>query len=343
MSAAQQAAALRALSALLDELWGPGGAGRPRLVGPDTHSIHDAGSPNSQVLAYLAAFASAAADLPLHAVTHHEYIEVDWRNALNASFLDQTALLAQQVMAAVRAVSPSVEVWAGEISLHNGGGGSGANATPTNCADNRACGRFASLIWYADAMASKAAAGYQVFCRQDAVGADYALLNATTTAGGAWAYAPTPDFWLLLLWHSLVSGAPGARANVLGVSAAAAPASTRAYAFCAAGAPGGAKSVTLLLLNLDAAPACVATPDFAAPGQPLTQYALTPGAGAEGDSPVESFQALLNGRLLQLDAQGRVPALAGASVDGAQGIQLPPMSVSFVLVPVAAGAVPACS
>ena len=342
MTAAQQAAALRALSALLDELWGPApAAGRPQLVGPDTHSIHDAGSPNSQVLAYLAAFAVAAKDLPLHAVTHHEYIEVTWENALNASFLDQSGALARQVVAAVRAASPGVEVWAGEISLHNGGGGSGANATPTNCADNRACGRFASLIWYADAMAAKAVFGYSVFCRQDAIGADYALINATATApGGTWRYTPTPDFWLLLLWHQLVSGAPGSHVNVLAVEAPS-PKTTRAYAFCAAG--GGASSVTLLLLNLDAAPACVATPAFAAAGSPLTQWSLTPGAGGEGDSPIESYEALLNGALLQLDANGRVPALPGAPVDGAGGIHLPPMSVSFVIVPLTAGAVPACA
>jgi hypothetical protein len=342
MSAKQQAAALRVLSALLVELWPA--AGRPRLVGPDTHSIHDAGSPNSQVLAYLADFAAAAADLPLHAVTHHEYIEVTWQNALSATFLDQTAELAAQVVAAVRAASPTVEIWAGEISLHNGGGGAGKNATPTNCQDNRACGRFASLVWYADAMASKAAAGYQVFCRQDAVGADYALINASADAvTGAWSVAPTPDFWLLTLWHAIVSGAPGSRANVLGVARGGAlPASTRAYAFCPAGVPGGAASVTLLLLNLDSAPACVAAPAFASPGAALTQWSLTPGAGAEGDSPVESREALLNGQLLQLDAQGRVPQLAGRSVDASGGIQLPPMSVSFVRVPTAPGAVAAC-
>ena len=346
MTAAEQAAALHVLSALLDELWGPTGAGRPRLVGPDTHSIHDAGSPNGAVLAYLAAFARAAADLPLHAVTHHEYIEVTWQNALNATFLDETKDLAAQVVAAVRAASPAVEVWAGEISLHNGGGGAGANATPTNCQDNRVCGRFGSAVWFADAMASKASAGYQVFCRQDAIGADYALLNATAdAASGVWSYAPTPDFWTLALWHQLVSGAAGSKVNVLNVTAPGGRgAPLRAYGFCAAGTPGGAESATLLLLNLDAAaPACVAAPAFAAAGAPLTQFSLTPGAPAEGDSPVESREALLNGVLLALDAQGRVPPLRGASVDASKGIQLPPASVTFVVVPVAKGALPVCA
>jgi hypothetical protein len=169
----QQAAALGVLSGVLDDLYGPfPSPGRPQLVGPDTHSIHDAGSPNAAVLTYLADFvrASAAAQLPLHAVTHHEYIEIDYENVLNASFLDETAQLGAQVVRAVRAVSSGIEVWAGEVGPHNGGGGS--SHAPTNCAGNRVCGRFGSALWYADAMAAKAGAGYAKFCRQDAIGAD---------------------------------------------------------------------------------------------------------------------------------------------------------------------------
>ena len=338
MTAVQQAAALRVLSGLLDELYGLAGAGRPHLVGPDTHSVHDAGSPNSAVLAYLAAFTTATADIKLHAVTHHEYIEIDYKNVLNATFLDTSAGLAKQVMAAVRAVSSSVEVWAGAIGPHNGGGGN--NSAPTNCADNRVCGRFGSALWYADSLAAKALAGYALYCRQDLIGADYALLNATASAVmGAWSYQPTPDFFVLQLWHVLVSGAVGSSANVLAVVVGdgAPGASTRAYAYCAAR---GATSVTLLLLNLDAAPACVTTPAWATAGAPLTLYSLTPGTG---DSPVESHDAMLNGVLLRLDANGHVPALTGVPIDASAGITLAPISVSFVVVPFAQGAVPACA
>jgi hypothetical protein len=104
MTAVQQAGALGVLSSLLDDLYGPfPSPGRPALVGPDTHSIHDAGSPNGEVLKYLADFAAAAAKLPLHAVTHHEYIEIDYSNVLNASFLDASALLGAQVVAELAA------------------------------------------------------------------------------------------------------------------------------------------------------------------------------------------------------------------------------------------------
>ena len=348
MTAQQQAAALGVLSGVLDELYPAPSAGRPLLVGPDTHSIHDAGSPNSAVLRYLADFVSATAKLPLHAVTHHEYIEIDYLNVLNSTFLDESALLGGQVVAAVRAVSKGVQVWAGEIGPHNGGGGS--TTAPTNCAGNRVCGRFGSAIWYADALAAKAAAGYAKFCRQDAIGADYALLNATRDAAGAWQYAPSADFWALVLWHQLISGPPGALASprVLAASVpAAARATLRAYAFCQPGAPGSgaAAAVTLLLINLGGAQACVAMPAWAAAGAHATQFSLTPGETQPGATPIESPQTLLNGLLLQADAAGGIPDLQGDSFPvGAGVITLPPLSVSFVLVPLdkAGTGVPAC-
>ena len=107
MTAQQQAAALGVLSGVLDELYGPDprAPGRPLLVGPDAHGVHDPSQNNSAVLDYLADFATATATLPLYAVTHHEYIEIDYLSVLNASFLDASALLGAQVVAAVRAAS----------------------------------------------------------------------------------------------------------------------------------------------------------------------------------------------------------------------------------------------
>lgn len=324
MTAEEQAAAYAVLSATLDAVYGAGAADRPQLVGPDTHSLHDAGQSGAAILAYLAAFARAVKPGSLHAVTHHEYIQISNTNVLNASFLDASATIAAGVVAAVRAVSPSLEIWAGEIGPHNGG------TLPTpNCADNKICGRYGSAIWYADSMSAKARAGYQQYCRQDAVGADYALLNAS--AG----FAPSPDYFVLRLWHALVAQAPGSRVAVLDVGGA--PRALRAYAYCPAAA--GAANVTLLLINLDAAaPACVAAPAFAAPGAPLAVYALTPGAGG-----LEAATALLNGAPLALDAAGRLPDMPPVRVPQAGGITLPPMSVVFAVVPTAAGAVPACN
>ena len=348
MSAQQQAGAFVALSALLDSVYGAGAADRPALIGPDPHSFRDAGSSMAQQLAYIKAFITSLGSVPLRAVTHHEYsafssplcphhllraqatprpsppppraVEIDYKNILEPGFLDTTASIAASVMQAVRSVSASVEVWAGEVGPHNGGTNTGGQVP--NCAANRVCGRYGSLLWYADSMALKAKAGYAAYCRQDLIGADYALVNVTSLS-------PAPDYYLLLLWKGLVG------TRVLSVQQPAAP-TTRAYAFCAA--PGAAAALAgaanasvaaLVLVNLQqGSSACYAAPAAAAQGATMAVYTLTPGAGG-----VESAQALLNGRLLELDAGGRLPQLPAASVPASQGINLPPMSVTIALLP----------
>ena len=90
---------------------------------------------------------------------------------LDPSFLDITASIASAVVSGVRNVSATVGVVAGEIGPHNGGTYGPGGVTP-NCAGNKVCGRFGSALWYADSMATKAAAGYAAYCRQDVIGAD---------------------------------------------------------------------------------------------------------------------------------------------------------------------------
>lgn len=140
------------------------------------------------------------------------------------------------------------------------------------------------------------------------------LLNSTSLA-------PSADFWLLVLWKKLVGP------RVLGVSGTPSKSTTRAYGFCA---PSGA-SATLVLINLASAPGCAELPvGFAAPGAPLTQYSLTP--GAEG---VTSATTLLNGAPLVLDAAGRLPQMEGKSVPQTGGVALPPLSVTLLVAPLA--------
>jgi len=326
MTAAEQGAAFVALSAVLDDVYGAA-ADRPRLVGPDTHSFHDAGSATAKVVLYLQDFARAAGPV-LHAVTHHEYIEITADNVLDPKFLDLSAAIARDMVAAVRAVSPTLGVWAGEIGPHNGGTYGPGGVVP-DCSGNHVCGRYGSAIWYADSMAAKAAAGYEAYNRQDAVGADYGLLNSTTLL-------PTPDYWLLRVW----SAAVGARA--LAVAAPAGAPSLRAYAFCARNSSAAAPAVALLLINLNAAaPACAAAPAWAAAGARAAAYVLTPGGGA-GAAAVTDAGARLNGAPLALDAAGRVPPVAPASAVLDGGLVVPPLGVAFFVVPAAPGAAPAC-
>ena len=114
MSAEDQAGALLSLSSLLDSVYGPSSSVRPVLIGPDPHSFRDAGSSMAQQLAFIKTFVTTLGKTPLRAVTHHEYIEIDYKNVLDPKFLDTTANIAVQVMEAVRSVNSNVEVWAGE-------------------------------------------------------------------------------------------------------------------------------------------------------------------------------------------------------------------------------------
>jgi hypothetical protein len=116
MSAQQQAQAFGVLSSMLDDVYGKG-EGRPALVGPDPHSFKDAGSSVSQLLAYIKTFLSAmqSQGTQLRAMTHHEYIEVDYKNIVDPSFLDITGTIASGIVAAVRSVNPTVEIWAGAL------------------------------------------------------------------------------------------------------------------------------------------------------------------------------------------------------------------------------------
>ena len=324
LSPSEYAAAYAILHALVDDVWGAGAASKPALVGPDKNSAGEG--------PYLAAFA-VAAGANVSALTYHSYLDVTAVTVLEPTRMDKTTAAAANITAAVRAaVSPSVAIFAGEIGPHTG---DGANSSFARCSDNKLCGRFGSVLWYADSMAATAVAGHAAYCRQDIVGADYALINTSAPgSGGATmtgGFTPAPDYYLLLLWKRLV----GARVLDAGVNVTAAY--TRPYAFCARGS--GGASVTLVVINLSNDTSCVAVPTFAAGN--LTVYSLTSGDVAEG---VQAYTVRLNaGPPLALSADGRLPPLDGARVDAGGGpVPLPPQSVTLITVP-AATPLPACA
>jgi hypothetical protein len=258
-----------------------------------------------------------------------EYIQVTAATVLNATELDSTRVNAAAIVAAVRSVNATVPIWAGETSLHTGA--SDGDSLVANCSSNGLCGRFGSCIWYADAMGIKAAAGYELFARQDLVGASYALVNTSTPDGQlVGAFTPSPDYYLLHVWQRVVGE------GVLAVALAPpTPPSVRAYAFCTRGA---AASVTLVLINLANATACVGAPAFAPAGASLTRFSFTAGDAAAG---VGAWTARLNGVELRLRADGTLPALDGAVEPIGDGVELPPVSVSLLVVP--AGDAGACA
>jgi hypothetical protein len=162
----------RILSKLIAELW-PDPAVRPKVIGPDVHGFH--GDPktvkdDASKLRYLKEFVPNCSLLgvPLHAATHHEYIEVDEypQTPPRVAQLEITGQVASAVNETLATVAPAVQIWAGEIGPHNGG---------TVACDHTEMrwANFADSHWYLDSMGVKAANGYSVFCRQDFVGIDY--------------------------------------------------------------------------------------------------------------------------------------------------------------------------
>ena len=117
LSAEQQAAGLLALDDALKGVYGADP--RPLLIGPDALGLHSllappGAIPTAVILKYMQDFVVGMQGR-LRAVTHHEYIEINATNVLQPAFMDTTLQLARAVVSAVRAVSATVEIWAGEI------------------------------------------------------------------------------------------------------------------------------------------------------------------------------------------------------------------------------------
>jgi heparanase 1 len=165
------------------------------------------------------------------------------------------------------------------------------------------------MLWYGDAMASKAVAGYAAFCRQDFIGADYGLVNFTSLA-------PSPDYWLLVLWKQLIG------TRVIAVSSPPPNPLVRTYGFCGT-KPG---TVALLIVHLGSTSTCLEAPGLAKPGSQRTEYSLTP-----SDGTVTAVGVGLNGGVpLAFGPGGALPSLDGVPVPAANPINLAPLSVTFV-------------
>lgn len=307
--APSEAADFKVLSELVNEMY-QDKATQPKLIGPDPHGFHNADSVNQKAGTFLRDFAGNCSSLgvPLHAITHHEYVDVQQNLAQPppASTLDLVYEIGIQVNATVRpALRQEQGIWVGESGPHNGG-------SPGVCpaSEQRWMG-FADSFWYMDAMASKAKAGYAAFCRQNFVGIDYALLQCD--------YSPAPDYYAGLLWGTLMG--PGVVQTTVSNRN---QNSTRIYAHCTADTPG---DLTMLLINLDPAATVNVTLHGAGAATNRTEYHLTAGPGGVGAGAVA-----LNGAVLNLSSTGALPAMEGRPVVGSQGtLTLPPASIVFAV------------
>jgi len=303
--AKQQASDFKVLAELLAELY-PDKSTRPKLVGPDVHGLHET-PPNARynaTLQYLKVFVEECQHLgvPLHAITHHEYIEIAEYSTKppNASALDITGAIAQAVNASLAGYG--LPIWAGEIGPHNG------KSPPCDSSSMR-WANFADSFWYLDAMAQKAAHGYSAFCRQDFVGIDYGMLDCATNE-------PLPDYYASILWSKLMGR------SVLRVDVEGANRDLRAYAHEAADGNGA----TLLLLNLGEAAVNVGLQLPHSEQNLISVYQLT------GPNGTNSTRVALNNKLLQLNHEGKLPKLDGKTFGSGNMLSLPRESISFVQV-----------
>ena len=139
-------------------------------------------------------------------------------------------------------------------------------------------------------------------------------------------YLPLPDYWIALL-HKRLMGQ-----RVLRVSSSAQ--SLRAYAHCAA--PSVCDGcLALALINIGEKTAHVQPPSLGGEEQAsaaVQTWVLTAGAKLpSAPNPLQSREALLNGAPLKLPAQGGLPAMPGASSQGA--VAMPPTSYGFAVYP----------
>ena len=218
--------------------------------------------------------------------------------------LDRTALIAASAQQLLGGLGP--QVWAGEIGPQGGGGP--PKQLGDGCAHNEMrWANFGDSFWYLDAMGTKAAHGYSVFCRQDFIGIDYGLLDCRDQT-------PLPDYYASLLW-SLLMGTEGLEVRSSSPS-------LRAYAHCAAVEGRADDSATLLLINVGRQAVAV---NLTLAIQGDRDLGALRGrecvlAGAEGwvQGSINSSLISINGEVMRLEANSSLPSLPSRRVEDAR-------------------------
>ena len=321
----QQSDAMLEFSALLKSHW-PEPENRPKFVGPDTGS-HNASTWLNATL--------AAAGGVLHAVTHHVYPGIKRYNYNIPSELDK---IIDGDMSwygdIVKSQAPSAEMWAGEDGPAGGGESGTCSGTTGDPHNVSACGLYATVLWYADEMALRAANGFKQYQRQDFVGGRYSLIG-TEHDNQFEPYSSSvtihPDFWINFLWKRTMGRVVLNTTTTMFSSNK----TLRGYAHCGkppsehrVSSSNSDESLTVLLVNLDDTSNYT---DVIIPGMKSSySWSLTP-----GNEGVFGSSARLNGMdLPTMLSDGKpinkVPALG---VKGAGPIiSVPPLSVTFVIV-----------
>eukprot|EP01006_Ploeotia_vitrea_P044030 TRINITY_DN66798_c9_g1_i1.p1 TRINITY_DN66798_c9_g1~~TRINITY_DN66798_c9_g1_i1.p1 ORF type:complete len:503 (-),score=50.25 TRINITY_DN66798_c9_g1_i1:891-2186(-) len=196
---------------------------------------------------------------------------------------------------------PRLQAWVGETAAawHSG------QMNTTNA--------FVSSFWYLDSLAGLAQQNYTMQCRQTLIGGYYGLLSHE--------YKPNPDYFTLVLWQKLMG------TRVLSTSKP--QNGVRVYAQCMKGTSGG---VVLVMININTGAHGAATVNTPELGGQRVEFILT------ADSP-RSRVMKLNGKLLQLDHEGKLPNMDGMKKPTTSPFVMPAFSLAYVAYPEANWAV----
>ncbi len=170
------------------------------------------------------------------------------------------------------------------------------------CGGNPWAPTFLDTFRYLNQYGRMARLGVQVAAHNTLAASDYGLIDEKT-------HAPRPNYWAALLWHRLMG-------HVVLDPGPSQTADLHTYAHCMKGRPGG---VTVLGINAGAS-AAVLTLSSAAERFMLTADSL------------QSRSVLLNGSILEVTSDGRLPHLKGRS-QSAGTMSVPPTSITFITFP----------
>lgn len=275
-------------------------------------------------------FISKTKPYSLDAITHHIYdlgAGVD-KNLINKILdptkLDRSAKTFRDLQVLLKNKGTTTTAWVGE----SGGAYNSGRNLVTNA--------FVFSFWYLDQLGMASKYDTKTYCRQSLIGGNYGLLNTTT-------FTPNPDYYSALLWHRLMG------TNVLSTTFDG-PKNIRAYAHCARDSEG----ITLLLINLDANTTTqvivngkntfiylkhntrgqsvklsrVAHIGKKVSGLTREEYHLT---AKDGD--LHSQIMLLNGEILAVDENSKIPRLEPSKIDALEPITIAPYSIVFAHIP----------
>jgi hypothetical protein len=287
---------------------------RPKLFGPD-----DQNGPVWGLQQFLMQVQKQ--NVPMYGITSHEYYGMNNDAMIDPSRLDSnfhTAYNWTGTLNQYYGVDRKIQMVADEIGPSIGGSG--------DCTDNyHRFNIFADGFWYLDSLGAHAQAGYQIFCRQDFYGIDYALLDCP-------GHFPVPDYYLGVVWsltmgpHVLNTTRPITKPSGL----------IRPYAHCSAQYPGGL-AVAVININSVAVTTQVTLTGGATLGSTREDYLMNapPPATAPYPDGMYGKKVQLNGATLNFTVGGQLPPIRPVQSTAADKsmIDLPEYSYGYFVYP----------